>query len=242
MKIYSVLTPANIEVEYRLAGAGSRLAAFVIDFTIQLIICLLLAIIILFGIYSYTFATLDAVEGFALSFLIVSVFFVYFCYFIIFEMILTGQTPGKKIFGLRVISDNGQPVSLSQSLVRNLFKAVLDIIYIGIIVIMFSEKHKRLGDMVAGTIVVAEHYEPIPLRDRSGNFSNVSSLEQFKHLQLTQEEVDLLHIYEARKIYLPDYAKSELVAEWASYLAKKWNIDANLVDDELLVAVLKLND
>ena len=244
MKTHTVLTPANIEIEYRLAGAGSRLAAFVIDFTLQIVFCLALAALILFGVYDYRFATLANVEGFALGFLIISWFVIYFCYFIICEMSMNGQSVGKKIFGLRVIRDNGQPVGLQQSLVRNLFRAVLDIVYVGLLFILFSPKHKRIGDMVAGTVVVAEHYDSsiAPLRSANIPDPTRAGMEQLKHLILSPKERDLLHMYMARKMYLPEEARQQLQRQWARYLGNKWQIEESGIDDEILAALLQLNE
>ena len=244
MKIHTVLTPANIEIEYRLAGAGSRLAAFVIDFTLQITICLLLAAVILFGIYDYRLGTLATVEGFALGFLIISWFLIYFCYFIISEMAMNGQSIGKKVFSLRVIRDNGQPVGLQQSLIRNLFRAVLDIVYIGLFFILFSPKHKRLGDMVAGTVVIAEHYDNTIAPLRTENTPNIKrvGMEQLKHLILNTKERDMLHMYMARRIYLSEDARKRLQNQWAEYLSEKWQIEAGRIDDEILAALLQLNE
>ena len=244
MKTHTVLTPANIEIEYRLAGAGSRLAAFVVDFTIQMVFCLILAVVILFGIYDYRLGTLAAVEGFALGFLIISWFLIYFCYFIVSETIFNGQSVGKKIFGLRVIRDNGQPIEITQSLIRNLFKAVLDIIYIGLFFIMFSEKHQRIGDMVAGTVVVAEHFEA-PIQSVVTPHMpdlNKPGMEQLKHLILNAEERELLKNYLARKMYLPESANVHLRTEWADYLSQKWQIDASTIDDQILAGLLQINE
>jgi len=246
LKTHTVLTPANIEIEYRLAGAGSRLAAFVVDFSLQIILCLILAVIVLFGIYDYRMANLvdlEAIEGPALAFLIISFFLIYFCYFIFCEMTMNGQSVGKKIFGLRVIRDNGQPVELSQSLVRNLFKAVLDVIYIGLFFIMFSPKHKRIGDIVAGTVVIAEHYDSANAPLRSDNMPNPkrAGMEQLKHLILSPKERDLLHMYMARKMYLPD-GGAALQRQWSEYLSEKWQYPNIKIDDELLAGLLQLNE
>ncbi|MCL2016679.1 MAG: RDD family protein [Defluviitaleaceae bacterium] len=245
MKIHTVLTPANIEIEYRLAGAGSRLAAFVIDFTIQILACILIAVIILFGIYGYNWDTLGNIEGFALGFLIISWFVIYFCYFIVLEMLLNGQSIGKKIFGLRVIRDNGQPVGLSQSLVRNLFRAVLDILYVGIFVILFSKDHKRVGDMVAGTVVIAEHYDDslVPARSDALPAANPVAMEKMQHLILTPEELELLNSYMARKVSLPDDGAA-LQREWAAYFAQKWDIHLapEQINNSVLSGILQLNE
>jgi hypothetical protein len=78
---------------------------------------------------------------------------------------MNGKTIGKKIFGLRTIRDNGQPIEIKNSLIRGLLRSSLDMIYVGLFVMMFSKKSKRLGDMAAGTIVVNEehnvYYSPV---------------------------------------------------------------------------------
>jgi len=248
MKTHIVLTPANIEIEYRLAGAGSRLAAFIIDFIIQIVICLLLAAVFFLSYGTFEYRDIFSnTEGWSLGLLIISWFLVYFCYFIVCEMLMNGQSIGKKIFGLRVIKDNGQPVGLQESLVRNLFRAVLDIIYIGLFFILFSPKHKRIGDMVAGTVVVAEHYDDLVSPLKPTHLSDTSQakyagIEQLPHLSLNVDEQDLLHAYMARKIYLSEDSKQQLQRHWIAYFSQKWQIDAALIDDDLLAGLLQLNE
>ena len=240
MKTYTIITPANIEIEYRLAGAGSRLAAFIIDFVIQIIACLLIGILILYGLYGYRFTNLNNIEGYAFGFLIISWFLIYFCYFIVSEMGMNGQSIGKKIFGLRVICDNGQPVGFQQSVIRNLFKAVIDIVYIGLFFILFSPAHKRLGDIVAGTIVIAEHYDSVLQNTEILRKPTVH--EDLKHLILNDTENNLLRSYITRRMYLPDHAKQRLTYCWSIYLSEKWAIDKSLINDDLLAGLLEIND
>jgi uncharacterized RDD family membrane protein YckC len=158
MKKITIITPANIEVEYRLAGVGSRLAAFLIDFFVQILTILLTGAIILLGFDRYIFGNPEP-SGIALGAILITSFVIHFGYFIFFELYMNGQTWGKKIFGLRALRENGQPLSLSNVAIRALFRSSVDLMYIGLFVIMFSKQHKRLGDMAAGTVVVDEHFE-----------------------------------------------------------------------------------
>jgi uncharacterized RDD family membrane protein YckC len=162
MKFITIVTPANIEVEYRLANAGSRLAAFLIDFALQLTLIFLMASAVLFGFAGLRFSTLHEASGATLGFVLVAAFAIHFGYFIFCELTMNGQSPGKRIFGLRVICDNGRPVGFTQSLVRNLMRPAVDMLYVGLFVIIFSDKHKRLGDFAAGTLVVSEHWPAKP--------------------------------------------------------------------------------
>jgi len=162
MRTITVITPTNIEIEYRLAGVGARLAAFVIDFTIQ-IFAILLAAGIIFGT-TYQLRDIPVIVtrfSVAQAVFLVVAFVIHFGYFIVFEMLLNGQSIGKRVFGLRVICDNGQPIEFSHALLRGIVRSTLDSMYLGLFVIFFSKKHKRVGDMVAGTIVVIEKYDRI---------------------------------------------------------------------------------
>jgi uncharacterized RDD family membrane protein YckC len=157
MKKITIITPDNIELEYRLAGAGSRLAAFIIDFILQMLMIILAGCIILLVFDRWLFGN-DVPNGTALAASLVAFFIVHFGYFVLFEWVMNGQSPGKKILALRAIRENGQPLSIACIIVRSLFRSSVDMLYAGLFVIMFSKRHKRLGDMAAGTIVVSEHY------------------------------------------------------------------------------------
>ena len=167
MKYITIVTPSNVEVEYRLAGAGSRFGAFVIDSLLQI------AVILVFGWLTISVSGGlilppgfgHGVSGTVLAILLIGFFLIYVGYFIFFEYVMNGQTIGKRILGLRVIQENGEPVNFFQVLIRGFLRSSVDVMYVGIFIILFSEKHKRLGDMAAGTIVVSEksaHVEEMP--------------------------------------------------------------------------------
>ena len=159
MKKHTVITPSNIEVEFRLAGAGSRFGAFVIDSLVQLAIVMFFVATTLSVYYSvFSRAGFEqAASGTVLAILIVGIFAINFGYFILLENIMNGQTIGKRFLGLRVIQDNGEPASFFQILVRGFLRTSMDSLYIGLFIILFSKKHKRIGDMAAGTVVISEN-------------------------------------------------------------------------------------
>jgi uncharacterized RDD family membrane protein YckC len=201
MKTIVIITPANIEVEYRLANAGSRLAAFVIDSAIQMAAVLLLTAAVLFGFEGLRLSTLGEVSSASLALIIIAAFVIQFGYFIVCELSMNGQTVGKRVFKLRVIRDNGQPVELSQGLVRNLIRPAVDMLYVGLFVIMFSKNHKRLGDMAAGTIVVSEHPAAIP---PAVYIPDADILDVLPARPLTAEEKYLVSEWLRRRDSLPD--------------------------------------
>ena len=86
-------------------------------------------------------------------------FLLYYGYFAAFEALWGGQTPGKRAVGLRVISVTGQPITTFDALLRNLLRIVDQMpgIYaVGVLSIFFTSRNQRLGDLVAGTVVVQE--------------------------------------------------------------------------------------
>ena len=94
-----------------------------------------------------------------MAFYVILVFCVYWGYFALFEIFLKGQTPGKKYAGIRVIKDSGRPINAFEAVTRNLMRAVdsLPGFYgVGLATMMLNKQSRRLGDLVAGTIVVHE--------------------------------------------------------------------------------------
>lgn len=141
---YQLETAEGIDIDIVPAGLAVRTYAFAIDLSIRFVIIIGFAFIF------------DYFGEFGTGMLWIMLFIVEWFYPILFE-ISRGATPGKSAFGLRVIYDNGLPITFSGSLTRNLFRFVdiLPFAYvIGATSIVLNQKSKRLGDIVAGTTVV----------------------------------------------------------------------------------------
>lgn len=159
-----IQTPEYVEFSYQLAGLGSRFVAYSLDFLLQTGVAFL--IFLIFGvtaaILEYMSGTgwlQDALNNSMLAVVILALFLIYWGYFIYFESLWNGQTPGKRVVGIRVIREGGYPVTLVSILLRNLLRVVdwLPLLYgIGIIGVFVSSQHKRIGDLAAGTVVVRE--------------------------------------------------------------------------------------
>jgi uncharacterized RDD family membrane protein YckC len=150
-------TPEQIPLEFPLAGIGSRFLALAVDTMIQAIALLLL------GSVAYTVGSrgpkMPARGAWALAILVLVTFLLQSGYFALFEAIWNGQTPGKRLSHLRVIQDSGRPITVFEAVARNLLRVVDSIpgLYgVAIISALFSARNKRLGDYVAGTVVVLE--------------------------------------------------------------------------------------
>ena len=193
MKKIRITTPENIEVEYTLAGLGSRTGAALIDMIIQGVMILLIAIaLIVIGFLSPDFWSEYygwIIGGTLLVYLLIS-----YGYFIVMELSMNGMTLGKKIFKIRTIRNNGQPITFKHSALRNLFRVFLDVFGIGVVLIFFTKQHKRVGDYVASTIVVAEEYKARPVTIEGLRVIN----EQYSHL-ISQNEYEILGEYVRRR-------------------------------------------
>ena len=159
---FTLHTPESVELEFTLAGIGNRAYALLIDY----IILGLILLVSLIGVLIFNSVLLDTIAKLLgstnrLELWLIAVqaligFFIYVGYFVFFETMWSGQTPGKRRVKIRVIRDDGRPVRLQQSTLRALLRPFDDLFFIGVFFIVFSQREKRLGDLVAGTLVIQE--------------------------------------------------------------------------------------
>ena len=144
-------TPEHVSLEYELAGIGSRALAAVAD--TLLIAVLLVTVAFLTGDAFAGLGVFGAIAGTVLGFLL------FWGYFTLFEAFRAGQTPGKRWLGIRVVSDTGHALSFGAAAVRNLVRAA-DLFpppyLLGGILVAVHPRAKRLGDIVAGTVVIRD--------------------------------------------------------------------------------------
>ena len=161
-------TPENVSFDYSVAGIGSRFLAALMDTAI-----IGLLQIIIFGTLIWIVSQMDGFSVFDPSsgsggetalywifgIIILLSFVFYWGYYIFFEILWNGQTPGKRLVGLRVIRVDGTPVSASEVVIRNLVRTIdlLPMAYgVGVVTMFISQNSRRLGDLSAGTVVVHE--------------------------------------------------------------------------------------
>lgn len=151
---YIVETPEQIELAYDIAGIGSRFLAAIIDSALIVIaeLALLLAIAQISSILPFAESVWlagGALLGFA----------VLWGYYIAFELTWNGRSPGKRLIGLRVVTEGGRPITVPGSVIRNLIRIIdfLPLLYgVGVIAMFIDNRARRLGDLAAGTLVVRE--------------------------------------------------------------------------------------
>jgi uncharacterized RDD family membrane protein YckC len=213
-----VRTPESIAFNYELAGLGSRFLALAIDQAIQvaLLVALFFTVVTVAARITPAHVPLAAssakfAAAVAIAAVTVVVFTIFFGYFIIFETIWNGQTPGKRALRIRVVRDGGFEVDFGAAVIRNLIR-IGEIIFgyyaLSAVSAVLSPENKRLGDYAAGTIVVRESPIALGLRETGAKPAEVYA----PTLYLSGEERALVKRFiERRDALSPD--KREALAQ-----------------------------
>jgi len=235
-----VRTPESIAFSYELAGLGSRFLALMIDQAIQILtLVAIFAGLILAGtrINAANHGSPPVVDKVAMSIawatIILIVFVVLFGYFIIFEAAWNGQTPGKKVLGLRVVRDGGYPMDFGASLIRNLIRVgewILGYYILAAISMVLSPENKRLGDLAAGTIVVRDARLAKPL-DLARNDEPAYASTAY----LSGDERAIVKRFLERRDALSPERRRELAAQLAARVRNRVPEDLARLSDEQLI-------
>jgi uncharacterized RDD family membrane protein YckC len=235
----TIETPEQTDLEFNIAGVGSRFLALALDTLIQIAATLVFVV----GGATIFRALLPFASGatWAIALLGVLLFLIFIGYFAIFESVWNGQTPGKRMIGIRVIKDTGRPIAPSEAVARNLLRLVdqmpVFLYGVGIVSALISRQNKRLGDFVAGTIVVREQ----ELRDFRPLWKAPvsSSTVAYGALRLTAEEFSLIESFLNRRDALPPDVRYRMAEQIALRIKPKLEVPAAAMSssEKLLEAV-----
>jgi uncharacterized RDD family membrane protein YckC len=222
-------TPEQVVLELPVAGVGSRFLAVAVDTVLQagLLIGLVFALSFTLNVGARVPSFLRQM-GPAVS--IVVVFCVYWGYFAIFEVAMNGQTPGKRVAHIRVIKESGRPITVLEAITRNVLRAVdfLPAMYgVGVLVMLMNRNSRRLGDFVAGTLVV--HDVAAPGKSQSIASSSTSpgtsgAVASDAVRRVTTEELVLIETYLQRQADLDPRLSDEMADQIASLIFTKTGI------------------
>jgi uncharacterized RDD family membrane protein YckC len=245
----TLLTPESVELEFTLAGIGSRALAllidyFVIGFTLAgfwLLLSFLTGQLLNYlNALGINYADLPV---WLLAIAILVSFAIVTGYFVFLEVTWQGQTIGKRFAKIRVIRDDGRPLGLAQAALRALLRPVDDVLFVGAFFILLGKREKRIGDWVAGTLVVQE-VRPVV----KGAIATSSEAEKLA-IELTQitdlskllpNDFAIIREYLQRRSFMEPNAKSELslqLARQARILINLETIPPGLTSDDFLEAV-----
>lgn len=220
-----LMTPEGVTYDMRIAGLGSRFSAALVD--------LLIWMILLGIIGSQTSGELDGTVGTAITAILL--FLLLFGYFAVFETLWRGRTPGKRMNGLRVVTEQGGPIGARRAAIRNLIRIVdwLPLAYvIGSVTIGSSPRAQRLGDLAAGTIVIVEPSKGGWWKRRRGasaaavplnvavplNDVQLSELMTWDVSAITREELGVVLQFLERRTSIESAARNRLAGEFAKRL------------------------
>ncbi len=221
----TIETPEQIALEFPLAGVGSRGLALSIDSLIQVIAALVVILILVLTARDLERSWLGArnwVDAIAIFLL----FCLYWGYFAAFEILWNGQTPGKRQAKIRVISASGRPITVFEGIARNVMRAIdsLGFYAVGSIACAVDKKNRRLGDMVAGTVVVHE------VEEQGASYwygrekpASVPSVGQGVS-GLTAQEFQLIETFLSRRLDIPNLQRLESARQIADRIGDRLGI------------------
>ena len=241
----TIETPEQIALEYPLAGIGSRFMAFFYDSLIQFIIffagILLVALIApdLGHYWPSAWNWMAAVWIFA-------GFCMYWGYFAAFEALWNGQTPGKRKAGIRVIKDSGRPITAFEAISRNFMRAIdsLPGMYgVAVVAIFVDRRSRRLGDMVAGTVVVHDKKDDAaqPYLHTSADTIATPAASAGIANKLTLAEFEVIEAFLNRRLDLPANVREQSAKKIADAIAAKLDVrpEERGPDEKFLEAVAR---
>ncbi len=238
----TIRTPEQVEFQYVMAGLGTRSIAFLLDLLIRgLFVLFVFVMILLFSKYIPALDPSGLLSDLSEKWLWAFGFLVYgildLGYFLVFEALWSGQTPGKRMQKLRVIRTDGQPIGWLESAIRNILRAVdlLASIYpIGLIVIFLSQRSQRIGDYAAGTIVIIERRSLVPM-NRAGVRTPERSLLPDIELHLSSlepEQYQILRSFLQRREQMDEANRNQLSQDLTRRLMDRWGLTLEGASDE----------
>jgi uncharacterized RDD family membrane protein YckC len=240
-------TPERVPLAFALASIGNRFLAVLIDHFIQYMAILIVAWVFISWSGVSDMNSLERDELLAqmskwtIALMIIILFLIFAGYFIVFEWLWNGQTPGKRLMKLRVIREDGRPITLWEAVARNLlriFDAVpgflVPIYSLGLVSIFSSGRDQRIGDMFAGTVVIRERTDEAPTFAET--FSNQISDAAFRRVQkrtdfqgevslVTENEIEVIESFLRRRWDLSD--RQRLWMAWRVALPIMYKIKPN---------------
>lgn len=232
-------TPEQVHLEFVLAGIGSRFMAVFLDTLIQMVIFFVVFLAML--VFSFTPVFQGKYPVWIQAIAVLVFFCLYWGYYATFEIFWKGQTPGKRWAGIRVIKDSGRPINAFEAIARNLVRVVdyMPGFYgVGVVTMLLNDKHRRLGDYVAGTLVVHETSD----REPQVFFNTPASVEFAlpQAAQLTLQEAELIETFLARRLDIPGDVRWQNAQRIAQMISTRLAItpDQRPANDEQFLELL----
>lgn len=228
---YLISTPENVDLHLELAGLGNRIMAGLVDRSLigavslfVIAICVGAAI----GVDNSPMATdtKTVVYYYLVGIGLLFLFIINFGYFIFFEGMWKGQTPGKRVAQIRVIEANGQPVGWSSVFIRNLLRFVDEMpgIYLGVLAMLVDKNERRFGDLAAGTLVIRERLQSLSTSTLS-IVSDTNAEIPMDTGQISPDEYSLLVSFLKRRDTLSGEQRRIIASDMAHHFRSKLDMN-----------------
>ena len=209
---HTIDTPEQARLEFAIAGIGSRFLALTLDLLIQGAAGVALVIVIALLGFTGLLNRVPLSGQWIAALLIGVTFLAHFGYFAIFEILWRGQTPGKRMVHIRVVKDSGRTLSATETILRNLMRIAdqLPALYaVGILSALLTAQNQRLGDLMAGSIVVREASlaQMRPVWDSAAAAGSVGLAQS---QQLSEDDLALIETFLARRSELPANVRARM--------------------------------
>ncbi|HEV2116932.1 MAG TPA: RDD family protein [Terriglobales bacterium] len=236
----TIETPEQIPLEFPLAGIGSRFLAIALDMLLQAFGFLLVIFIAELLLPTLALLTPRAWTWTGAILILVG-FVLYSGYYALFEIFWNGQTPGKRLVGIRVIGDSGRSITVYEALMRNLLRIVDQfpgLYVVGIISVFLTARNKRLGDIVAGTVVVHEK----ALQEVQPDFTpGTAAAAPSPGLQISGDELELIERFLQRRYDLNPEVRRQSAEQIAARLRARLGVtqDASASPEDYLESLAR---
>ena len=214
-----VETPEHIRFDYPLAGPMRRAAAYLIDLLIRI------GVMVVIGILLFFIDAATGLDGMSMGAIMVIYFALDWFYYVLFETLWSGRSPGKRAMRLRVVGQDGRSLTVLDSVLRNLLRAAdfLPFGYaVGLVIMGVDPMFRRFGDLVAGTVVVIE--EPGRISERL-HLHPPPTPEEYAGLpakvDLSREELEAIELFLRRRGTLAPLRELELAEMIAPLIARR---------------------
>lgn len=245
-----VVTPENIAFDYRVAGPFRRLPAFLLDVVIRIVAFLLIAWVISFLVGA-------GGSGLVAAVILIGWFVSEWFYGGLFETYWNGQTPGKWLMGLRVLTTDGQPINGLQAVMRNVFRTadmypllslqilgdlppayIFPTFFVGLAVMACNRQFQRVGDLVCGTLVVIEE-KPWLTEVAKAEDPRAAALAELlpTDFRVSRSMAQTLSSYVERRRYFTPARRREIAGHLGEPLLRRFGLPADTSYDLLLCAL-----
>lgn len=244
-------TPENVIFDYAVSGIGSRFLAALVDTTLIVLIQVIILTPVTYVINRINQESEVIPTGWLVVLISLIGFLFFWGFYIFFELAWAGQSPGKRWVGLRVIRTDGTPVTLTESIIRNLVRLVDFMPFgygFGLITMFVNDQSRRLGDLAAGTLVVHDRpVETIQMLTDKGRLGNVANfytsfdLGDFPLEQLNPREIEVIEEYIHRREQIGPAQANILAKRIVSQIYTRLGLPepVSAIQQDVLVAILK---